>query len=350
MNIPSALNKTSNNFDFLRLLAAVFVIIGHSSDVLFNKPLEPDPSKWLLGFSMQSLGVLIFFIISGYLVTASFERKKSWIGFFAGRVLRIFPAVIVVVMLSVFVLGVAITSLSVTDYFAHPITTQYLQNMTLYRMYYYLPGVFVGNPIGSSVNASLWTLPYEFTCYLYIALAGISSMFSGKWVSLISLVVYFMAYMFFEFQLNTLVIPIIGIDFKTFFTPFLYFMSGSVFYKFRNEIVYNYKGWIVCLLGLILYKMGWMHQQFLIPVITFMVLALAFSPVINFHNAAKHGDFSYGLYLYAFPVQQLLVYFLPVDPDLGLMMILSLICTIPFAYVSWHVIEKRALRLKSKFQ
>ena len=61
MNSQSSLSKTSNNFDFLRLLAAVFVIIGHSSDVLLNTPLNPDPSKWLIGFSMQSLGVLIFF-------------------------------------------------------------------------------------------------------------------------------------------------------------------------------------------------------------------------------------------------------------------------------------------------
>ena len=349
MNIQSSLIKTNNNFDFLRLLAAIFVIIGHSSDVLFNKPLAPDPSKWLFGFSMQSLGVLIFFIISGYLVTASFERKKSWTGFFAGRVLRIFPAVIVVVFLSVFILGPALTTLNLTDYFSHTLTKQYLQNISLYRMYYYLPGVFEGNPIGTSVNASLWTLPYEFTCYLYIGLAGLSTLFSGKWVSLGTFICYFAIYLCFESSVNAIVIPIIGIDFKTFFVPFLYFLSGSLCYKFRDALSFNMKGLVVCIASIIMFKAGWMHQQFLIPVITYLVLAIAFSPFINLHQTAKYGDFSYGLYLYAFPVQQLLVYFLPVNPGLAGMIVLSTACTFPFALFSWQLIEKRALKLKAVF-
>lgn len=343
------LNRTFNNFDFIRIAAAAFVLIGHSSDVLLNTPLSPDPGKWLFGFSMQSLGVLIFFIISGYLVTQSFENKKNWLQFFAGRVLRIFPALIVVVVLSVFVLGAAVTTLSLSDYFSHPLTKQYFHDMTLYRMYYYLPGVFEGNPIGGSVNASLWTLPYEFTCYLYIALAGISSLISSKWTSLILFVIYFIAYIFYESQINRIIIPIIGIDFKTFFIPFLYFLAGSLFYKFKDAIRFNKYGILVCLAIVILYKLELVHHQFMIPVLSYLVIAFAFSKAIKLHTAGKYGDFSYGLYLYAFPVQQLIVYFLPVELDLWMMMILSLIVTLPFAILSWHIIEKPALKLKSRF-
>jgi len=350
MNSQLLQRKMSNNFDFLRLLAASFVIIGHSSDVLLNQPLASDPSKFLFGFSMQSLGVLIFFIISGYLVTASFENKKSWTGFIMGRILRIFPALIVVVLISVFVLGTSLTTLSLSGYFSHPLTLQYLQDMTLYRMYYYLPGVFECNPIGGSVNASLWTLPYEFTCYLYIALAGILVTVNNKWTSIGLFCIYFISYLVFQIQIDKIVIPVIGIDFKTFFIPFLYFLSGSLFYKFRNQISFNFYGLLICAVITLLFKLGLLHQQFLIPVITYCVLALAFSNSIKLYYAARHGDFSYGLYLYAFPVQQLIVYFLPFRPDLWIMIVLSFICTLPFAILSWHLIEKKALQLKSHFR
>src|SRR5688572_20698102 len=160
MTESELLSRSSNNFDFIRISASVFVLIGHSSDVLYNKHLSFDPAKWLFGFSLQSFGVLIFFIISGFLVTKSFEFKSTWPRFLIGRILRIFPALIVVVLLSVFVLGPMITTYSIEDYFENHFTFQYLQNMTLYRMYYYLPGVFESNPVAGSVNASLWTLPY----------------------------------------------------------------------------------------------------------------------------------------------------------------------------------------------
>lgn len=342
-------SRTSNNFDFIRIAAASFVLIGHSSDVLLNQPLLWDPGKLLFGFSMQSLGVLIFFIISGYLVTSSFENRKSLFIFIISRVLRIFPALIVIVLLSVFVLGTALTTVSMQDYFNSEFTKHYLQNMTLYRMYYYLPGVFETNPIGSSVNASLWTLPYEFTCYLYIALAGMVSLLNSKWVSLTLFVVYFSSYIYFQDEIDRIVIPIIGIDFKTFFIPFLYFLAGSQYYKFRSSISYNFWGLLICGAITVLVKTGYLHHQFLIPVLPYLVLAFAFSKVMKLYHFARYGDFSYGLYLYAFPVQQLIVYFAPVKPDLWMMIFLSFVFTVPFAFFSWHVVEKRALSLKHKF-
>jgi len=343
-------NRYANNFDFIRILAASFVMIGHSSEVLQNVSLPYDPGKILFGFSMQSLGVLIFFIISGFLVTGSFEKRHSWIQFMAGRILRIFPALIVVVLLSVFALGLLITSYPVTEYLSDIRTSNYIQNMTLYRMYYYLPGVFDGNPIGGSVNASLWTLPYEFTCYLYIAFAGFSVYISNRWNSLVLFIVYFISYIFFQEQIDRIVIPILGIDFKTFFIPFLYFLSGSLFYKFRNNISYNWMGVFVCCIAVLLNRIELLHHQFLIPVIAYLVFAFAFSKSIKLNYAAKYGDFSYGLYLYAFPVQQLIVYFLPVMQDLWLMMLLSFLCTMPCAIASWHLIEKPALSLKTRFR
>lgn len=344
------LSRDANNFDFIRIAAALCVIIGHSSDVLLNHSLRFDPAKWLTGYSMQSLGVIIFFIISGFLITACFEHKKSWIQFIAGRILRIFPALIVVVLLSVFVLGALLTIIPIKEYLSSPVTGRYLQDITLYRMYYYLPGVFENNPLAGSVNASLWSLPYEFTCYIYIALTGMSAVVRNKWISLLLFIIYFVSYIFYETEINKIVIPIIGIDFKTFFIPFLYFLAGSLFFKFRNHMHYNLTGLLICIVTGIAIRNSVVHQQFFILVITYIILSLAFSEKLQFYKVAKYGDFSYGLYLYAFPVQQLIVYLFPGTLNLLVMMLISILATLPLAYFSWHVIEKPALLLKKYFR
>ncbi len=344
------LSRDNNNFDLIRIIAALMVIIGHSSDVLFNHSLINDPAKLLSGYSIQSLGVIIFFIISGFLVTASFHNKRNWLQFFAGRVLRIFPALIVVVLLSVFVLGAALTTLSFNEYISSPVTGRYLQDMTLYRMYYYLPGVFENNPLAGSINASLWSLPYEFTCYIYIALAGIFSFINNKWTSLLLFCIYFISYLFYESQLNTIVIPVLGIDFKTFYIPFLYFLAGSLLFRFRPFIRYNMTGIIICLIIALAIRNAFLHQQFFVLVISYLVLAFAFSDKLKFHNVAKYGDFSYGLYLYAFPIQQLIVYLFPGSLNLPAMMVLSIVITFPFAFLSWHLIESPLLKMKKYFR
>jgi peptidoglycan/LPS O-acetylase OafA/YrhL len=341
--------RNRNNFDFLRLLAASFVLIGHSSDVLYGRHLEYDPARKIFDMTIQSLGVLIFFIISGYLITRSFENRKSWVQFMVGRVLRIFPALIVVVLLSVFVLGPAVTTLSIPEYFNSPLTWKYLQDITLYRMYYYLPGVFQNNPLGGSVNASLWTLPYEFTCYLFISIAGLVTVLNRKWITLSYYFIFFCSYLFLQTEMDKLVIPVLGIDFKTFFLPFLYFMAGSVFYKFRDFIKFSWFETATVILILILVRLGIVHNQFTIIPLTYFVLAFSLSKYIKLGNAAKYGDFSYGIYLYAFPVQQLIVFLFPGIASLWLMIFLSFCIVLPFALISWHVIEKGALAKKKYF-
>lgn len=342
----NSLFRKGNNFDFIRLLAALMVLVGHSSNVLLNRHLDPDPGKIIFGFSIQSLGVLIFFIISGFLVTRSFENKNTLTAFFSGRVLRIFPALIIVVLLSVFILGPLVTTASMSDYFSSPLTFRYLQDMTLYRMYYYLPGVFNTNLIGNSVNASLWTLPYEFTCYLYVSLAGFVTLLNNKWFSLALFLIYFMLNIFLQDEINKVVIPVLGIDFKTFFLPFLFFLAGSLMYTFRNFIQYNISGLIVCMFAILAMQSGFLHRQFSVIIYPYLVLSLAFSRKLKFYDFARYGDFSYGMYLYAFPVQQLLILLLPFKPSLMAMILLSVICTFPFAFLSWRYIEAPALSLK----
>ena len=136
----------SNNLNALRLIAAGLVLYGHS--FVFLGLHEP---RFLSSFLFGELGVFIFFIVSGFLVTQSWDRDPQLLRFFARRALRIFPGLIVCIFLSVVVLGPLLTTLSLDDYYAHPATLGYFENIWL-LITYYLPGVFETNRIANAVN------------------------------------------------------------------------------------------------------------------------------------------------------------------------------------------------------
>ena len=345
-NAEINLTRNSNNFDFLRLFAASLVLIAHSSPVSGNV-LPYDPFGEILGTNMGHLGVVIFFIISGFLIAYSWSKKQNVLNFFIARVLRIYPAVIAIVLLSVFVLGPLITSKTINEYFSSNTTSQYIQNVTVFRMYYYLPGVFEYHPL-DAINSSLWTLPYEFTCYIFLMLFGILTIFKNK-LFLLSFFVFLISInSFYSSEIDEIVIPFLGIDFKTFYPLFLYFICGTVFFYFKNYIKLNILGLISAVF--ILYYFQSFSILFYIKFIllTYIILTIAFYKPLSLNKIGKYGDFSYGIYLYAFPVQQLIFYFSSTKLSIITMVILSILFTLPFAVFSWFIIEKPAMGLRSK--
>lgn len=143
------------------------VLYGHSFVLLGLR--EPLFMSWL---PLGPLGVFIFFTISGYLVSESWDRDPHLLRFFQRRLLRILPGLAVCVLLTVGVLGPLLTTLPLADYFSNPHTLGYLRTIGLY-ITYYLPGVFDGNRYPNAVNGSLWSLPVEFLMYIVVALVGV---------------------------------------------------------------------------------------------------------------------------------------------------------------------------------
>lgn len=136
-------------------------------------------------FSLANIGVGIFFVISGYLITKSWERGPQAFNYLKKRALRIFPGLIVVVFLTVFLLGPFVTTLSLNNYFSNPQTWSYLLTILIFPLYYggsyfALPGVFENNPFPNVVNGSLWFLPHMLLLYIVVLALGLAGLIKKR--------------------------------------------------------------------------------------------------------------------------------------------------------------------------
>src|ERR1700704_6917704 len=153
-----------NTFELLRLVAALSVVFSPAV-LLAENSQDHDPLMMLTGGQaiLGLAGVFVFFTISGYLITQSFETTRLPLVFLAKRVLRIFPGLLGCLLVCVFVIGPLVTRLPLAAYFTQPETYLFLlHNAVLDIEYNRLPGVvFWPGNIGGSVDGPLWSLPRE---------------------------------------------------------------------------------------------------------------------------------------------------------------------------------------------
>ncbi|WP_053216162.1 acyltransferase family protein [Guptibacillus hwajinpoensis] len=326
-----------NHFDILRFVAASLVVFTHAYAIsLGHEDTEPF---MLLSHGQSTLGyfsVLVFFVTSGFLITMSFDKSRSPGYFLKARILRIFPALIIIVALTVFIIGPLMTSMNLKEYFMQTETYGYLRASLLWPMPYELPGVFEGNVNTGIVNGSLWTLAYEFLFYLVVAGLGITGLLYKRVLMLLMFVITVI--------LSNVPLPFGGNTVEL----FSIFSSGMVFYLYRKEIPYHGGLALLSLVVLALtIEYGGMIAAF--PIVgSYLTFYLAYGRRVNLSGFGKRGDFSYGIYIYGFPIQQIISkqFGGSMDPYINFLLAypLVLLC----AYVSWHFIEKRALQWKHR--
>jgi peptidoglycan/LPS O-acetylase OafA/YrhL len=336
-----------NNFDFMRVVAATLVVYSHSFPLLGYPGQEPF-SRWSGYFSGGALGVAIFFVMSGYLVTVSQQNSANVFEFLSKRALRIFPALVVVVLLSLLVLGPLLTTLPLSEYFRHQATREYLWNIALW-VHFPLPGVFAELPHRGSVNGSLWTLPIEASMYVGVAALGLAGLLKRQWIPFVlAALVALYVYLPFDPALQKAQLWKIGplqncVEFG------IYFFAGSALCLFDRSV--PWRAWIAALLlaawiASFRTPIGIYCMYAAIPYCTLYVARSNFRPLANF---GKYGDFSYGLYIYAFPIQQTLVYLLGRQHLTPMRLFLAAqAIALACAFLSWHLIEKPALRMKRR--
>ena len=340
--LPSA---HRNNVDFLRFMAAVMVWYSHCFALFLGT--GDGMERWIPFESFGSLGVTIFFIISGYFITASAVRNPQLKTFARNRALRILPALIVVVVLAAFVLGPLVSTLPWSEYFSHPKMWKYLKTALVFQVQYTLPGVFADNP-AQAVNGSLWSLQHEVRCYIIIGLLAVIGWLRPR------VMVAMLAALFALRVHGVLGAPMPdrfwGMRWEKLETAVRLgseFAIGSVLYWFRQPLLTQWK-WL--LLAVILAVVscfltaGWGKLLF-DPALAVIVLSIGLMKLPVLTRFSRYGDFSYGMYLYAFPMQQLAKYLFP-DAPFSALVAVSFLFTLCCAVLSWRWVEKPALSRK----
>lgn len=340
-----------NRFDFVRLIAAWLVLYSHSYVLSASKEIEII-SKYLKFDSAGGLAVGVFFSISGYLVFKSLQNSSSLKIFIIKRALRIYPALILSVLFSVFVVGLICTELSIQEYLTNRKTLSYLKTITGFNIKYELPGVFENFP-EKSVNGSLWSIAIELRCYLVLGLISLLpfSMKIKLWIS-VTLLSFLLLFRPIEAP-SDLSIKFMGLAYD--FNKFgLMFALGCLIASYEQHKNFHYIKFIglICACVLIIIsnfeisKFTLIAYNYLIPFIFIWIgLYFTFLPKIP----DKIGDISYGLYVFSFPIQQLLIY-LELSSNLVNFILLSTTLSVFLSAISWQFVEKPFLNLKHKFR
>ena len=336
-------NFRNNNFDFIRFIAACSVFVSHA--ILLGGLKEP---VLIQGVVLGGLGVLVFFSVSGFLVARSWERHPRLVAFMGKRILRIFPGLFVCTVFTVFLIGPLFTGMSLFAYLGAPNTMNYFD--TLYLVSFspsYLPGVNFYGSLPFTVNASLWTLKYEMLAYSGLALTAMIWATRRRRGVIVDFGTILICYFF----LNLLIhwVPFTFHDFTLFYMVRFsaFFAAGTLFYTYRKVIPYS--GWWA-ILAIISYAMT-RFLPTLEPYIGFIaipytILYLAFIPTQFIKKFGRYGDFSYGIYIYGWPVEQVVVGMFHGAVGPYKLFAVAFPLVLGLAALSWHLVEKPALKLR----
>ncbi|RYZ18387.1 MAG: acyltransferase, partial [Chitinophagaceae bacterium] len=278
-----------------------------------------------------------FFIISGYLIYQSLERSNGIRDYLWKRGLRLFPGLFVVLLLTV--LLAPFVYHSETPYLLNrEVYGYFIKNLSLLVGQLNISGVFEHNPYPSTINGSLWTIIYEAVMYLVL----VGFVFVNKRLRKPALWILFFVSALLYYQAIDFQIRMFNAHFGYELSAF--FIAGSLLASYRvDEMNQKLFTAIIAVFSLLLIVSFALHifnyaRWFVLPV---WVIALGSRSFPILKDAAKpFGDISYGVYLYAFPVQQTLAHFFHLS--VLEMMAYGFLLTIPFAWASFHFIEKPA--------
>ena len=341
-------SRHTNNFDALRLIAATMVIVHHTS-TFHILPFKPAAD---LNFGF--IGVATFFIISGYLIMMSWDRNPVLTRFMWARVLRIFPGLIAAVAFTAFVIGPLLTTLPLGTYFTSSETFRYLFTTDLIHLDQSLPGVVFNYGYPVSVNTPLWTLPVEFKMYLFVAILGVAGALRSRMFVLGAFVVAclgayrptgavfgFLTY----WGISAFITGLLG---ATNNYP-LFFLMGSLLFLFKDLVRFDARIAIPLLIVWLASHYTSHNELASMVCLPYVVLWAGLQSTRGLRDVSRVGDLSYGLYIYAFPIQHVWMKWTGLNArGYGKLLCLVFVTTAPIAFLSWHVVEKRAMRFKSR--
>lgn len=330
-----------NNFDILRFLFAFVVLLGH---LVILSGVD--------GFAVYSqyldtyLSVTAFFVISGFLIAQSFDRRKNIKDYFKKRAARILPPYIMVLILSILLLSM-FSNYGWREYFTHPDLLKFIAANFSFMNFVQpcLPGVFTTAPIDCSVNGALWTIKVEVMFYLFLpVIAFVIKKFRKHWFVFLFFYLFSVCYRYGVYEMSVFLnrpsLATLSHQFPGFIS---YFISGIAMYYYF-EFFFKYKN-ILIVLGLALFFADNIVGIELFRPIGLAIIVFYIAYSFRFlNNFGKNGDISYGIYIYHYPLIMLVA-------DQGLFRTMNpywvalavVIVVLALSYASWHLLEKPIL-------
>lgn len=332
-----------NAFDSLRLVAALTVIWSHSY-LLTSGNYDLEPLYWASSgqFTLGSLSVGVFFVISGLFISASFDRSKSVREFVRNRALRIMPALIVVIALLALVIGPILTTVPVHAYFGNVETWVFFRNIVFLPIAFHLPGVFENHTV-QTVNESIWTLKFEIACYAIAAL----TLMVRKWTKPAVVAGWVASFLIVRYWPNANGVSGAEYYIVAIARMFRFFGAGMLMYLYSDKILLS-RG--LALVSALL-PLAFLGTTWFVEATAFFgsysVIAYGYLAPQRFRNLAERGDVSYGVYIYGWPIQQMLW---PLVQGQTNPWLLNTLMAVPLSYamgwVSWLLVEKPFLARK----
>lgn len=338
---PEDLRADGNTFAAWRWTLSLLVIFSHAWDLTQPVP-DLDPTVPWLTVPISHVAVDLFFSLSGFLVAGSLV-KRGLKDYGISRALRILPGLWVMLLVTTVGLGIAFSTLPLNEYFTAPGTWRYLwRNAALLGQWYSLPGVFDTFPF-PVVNGSLWTIRHEVRCYIVLAILGSLGLLVAR--QRLTVLLALGALLHFALPLDA--IPALQEPRRLAFAFFL----GVLFYVWRDRLRLS---WPLAIAGALA---GIAFAHLALPdalrlagmqvgTAYFLFVAAFAAPMSHKRFSAAMPDYSFGIYIYGCPAQQVAIAL-----GLGLTPLTNLfwgtLITLPFAALSWHFIESPALSLKT---
>ena len=333
-------------FAWLRMIGAITVVVDHSRPLLDSTKLTIFPASWHM--SPGFVALMGFFAMSGYQIHDSWTRDPSWWRFGARRLLRILPPLVVVLSVTVFVIGPLVTTWSAHDYWTNLQTWRYLVGTTvLFLLQHQLPGVFADNPYPWSANGSLWTLPMEMLGYGIVLVAGVLIALGATRLVLfviLGVLVYADTMWQATFEFHGGGGSLISLPLGSTVMFLVPFAIGMILHSYRDRIPFRPVAALVLFVAWIAASQTFAGRYLLAVAASYGAITLARHWPKWLERSAPYAYGSYGTYIWAFPIQQLLI--MAGVRQLWLLIALA----VPAAYLagqlSWLLVEQPTQRLR----
>lgn len=334
MRLSDTCNDRNNNICVMKFIAAILVIISHAYPLIYGaEAVDPLCKSLKGGITFGGVAVSVFFFLGGFLNCKSTVKSGSLEEYLRKRIIRIVPPLFFVSFILAFVMGAAVTSLSLSEYYSSKDTYLYLLN-SIMILRHELPGVFTSSPYNSTVNGVLWTMPVEFICYIGCYILYKLGLLNEKKISITAIPIMLI------YVVMTIVVGRISPLLASAIRPMMLFLIGMFCYIFKERIYIHRATALICLFVSLISCYFGVFDYIGIYFFAYFLLYAAFGTNRKLSAFGNRAEISYEIYLVAFPIQQLLSIYIGYRISVAAHIILVIVCSIIVGFIVWYICER----------